>query len=59
MSNISVRLFSRCTIPISMLVGSVISYGILMSYMKTMQGIWYPRGNHNPYKMLIRISIGL
>jgi hypothetical protein len=59
MTNIGVRLFSLCTITISMLVGSVISYGILQSYMKTMQGIWHPHDNHKPYMMLIGISIGL
>jgi len=39
MTNIGVGLLSPCTITISMLVGSVISYGILLPYIEYMQGI--------------------
>jgi len=39
MTNIGVGLLSPCTITISMLVGSVISYGILLPYIEFMQGI--------------------
>lgn len=39
MTNIGVGLFSPCIITISMLVGSVISYGILLPYVEGMQGI--------------------
>ncbi|KAF8649953.1 hypothetical protein HU200_064108 [Digitaria exilis] len=59
MTNIGVGLFSPYNITISMLAGSLLANAVLMPYVKTKEGIWYPRGNHFAYGMFIGISMVL
>ncbi|CAL5030127.1 unnamed protein product [Urochloa decumbens] len=59
MTNVGVGLFSPYRITISMLAGSLMAYGVLLPYVKTKEGIWYPRGNHGAYGMFIGISMVL
>nr|CAB3488215.1 unnamed protein product [Digitaria exilis] len=59
MTNIGVGLFSPYNITISMLAGSLLANAVLTPYVKTKEGIWYPRGNHFAYGMFIGISMVL
>ncbi|CAN6269217.1 unnamed protein product [Urochloa humidicola] len=59
MTNVGVGLFSPYRITISMLVGSLMAYGVLLPYVKTKEGVWYPRGNHGAYGVFIGISMVL
>nr|XP_034602873.1 probable metal-nicotianamine transporter YSL17 [Setaria viridis] len=59
MTNIGVGLFSPYKITISMVAGSLLANGVLLPYVKTKEGIWYPRGNHGAYGMFIGISMVL
>ncbi|OEL18429.1 putative metal-nicotianamine transporter YSL7 [Dichanthelium oligosanthes] len=59
MTNIGVGLFSPYNITISMLVGSIISFGVLLPYVTTKAGIWYPHGNEGAYGMFIGITMVL
>lgn len=61
MTDIGVGLLSPYKITISMLAGSLVSWGIMLPYIKTKEGCWYPRGvgGINTYRWFIGIAMVL
>ncbi|KAL6893613.1 hypothetical protein ACP4OV_007711 [Aristida adscensionis] len=66
MTNVGIGMLSPYKITISMLIGSLVSWGIMWPYMKTKEGSWYPRGldddnltGIHAYRVFIGISMVL
>ncbi|XP_062186037.1 probable metal-nicotianamine transporter YSL17 [Phragmites australis] len=66
MTNIGVGMLSPYKITISVLVGSLVSWGIMWPYIETKEGSWYPRdldddslSGINAYRVFIGISMVL
>ncbi|RCV35331.1 hypothetical protein SETIT_7G232300v2 [Setaria italica] len=60
-TDIGIGLLSPYKITISMLAGSLVSWGIMLPYIKTKEGCWYPRGvgGINTYRWFIGIAMVL
>jgi len=61
MTDIGIGFLSQYKVTISMLAGSVVSWGIMLPYIMTKEGSWYPRGigGINAYRWFIGISMVL
>jgi len=61
MTDIGIGFLSPYKVTISMLAGSVVSWGIMLPYIMTKEGSWYPRGigGINAYRWFIGISMVL